>query len=288
MGGEKAMAKEKKKTSATPEGASTDKWFSQGEAAIPKHREKEQEVRSRQRKGKAPYRLNPGETGELLLMDDALAFLVLHKGKIRGKFYTKTCMGDADECTYCMEEVRAVPACIAGTAINMKGFKGKDDGEMHRFYKQPLIVTGDGKDEYLHQRELLKEKKGEKFTMRYTLWEVRRSKDQKSPACGTSFTLKKKFKNKEAVKEYLLEQGAKVKDYDLYFELPDYREAFRPETPKQAEAFLGISSKQRTGEDDDYDEQFDESGEENEDSGTVDEDKDIDDELEDSDNEDVF
>lgn len=276
------MAKDKKKTETAP----TDKWFSQGEAAIPKHREKEQEIRSRQRKGKAPFRLNPGETGEVLLFDDTLAFLTLHKGKRRGNFYTKTCMGDADDCTYCLEQVRAVPACVAGTVVNMTGFKDKE-GELHQFYKQPWILTGDGKDEYLHQRELLKEKKGEKFTMRYTLWEVRRSKDQKSPACGTSFTLKKKLKNKEAVKEYLLEQGAKVKDWDLYMEIPDYREMFKPETVKQAEAFLGVSSKGGRGEEDEdeLDEQFD-NDEEESDSGAVKE-KDIDEELED-DEEDVF
>jgi hypothetical protein len=259
-------------------------WFDTGEGAAERNKKREANIAASRRKGKSWVRLGPGENIDVLVKDKVLAYVVIHSGaKGAGKKkkpWWMSCLGDQGDCPACQEEIYVFTALCAGEVINLTGFKD-DEGKRVRFFKQLLVLKSDSKTEWLNQIEALKEARGEKFNVKYTLWNIRRSKDPRSPNCGTHFTFKKKFKNREAVIEYLEEKGAKVKDWDLYLANPEYKDIFKPRTAEQMRSFLGLGNKAVPGdEDDDY-----EDPDDMEEDDDLDEDEAIDEVVEDDEDE---
>jgi len=224
--------------------------FDYGEEFLDKYRKKEEDSRAR-RAGLSDFRIRPGDTAKIIMLDDIIMHLTRHNiKKVEGDRRwqeTKTCLGDNSHCPYCEannKDISITYAVCVGTIINTTGFTN-NKGERIKNYKQNLVLKGEARDEYLHQRAKLRKKlgtaEGEKATV-FSMWEVRRGEDTKSLATGSHFDYLGHF-SKERLVEQLINQGVVKDDWDVFLTPDDYETTFAAETEEEARLYLGMSAK---------------------------------------------
>lgn len=216
-------------------------WAETGVDGLEAARKDDEERQSRY--GKASrFRIDVKSEGEVILLDDTIAdgaitFVKEHPIKTRrGKFITRTCLGDNSICPDCANDEKLTSIFNAGTVINRTGFMAEDDDgeEEHiRNYKQLLVLKSEAREEFLIQREKFQEKYGENATLALTRWVFRRGADAKSPATGTHIEFKGKV-SREKLIAVLKKQGVNPDDWDEFLSPFDYEAQFAP--PDEAEA----------------------------------------------------
>jgi hypothetical protein len=237
------------------------------------------EERKSKGRGQSRYKLQPGERGLFIILDDALVFYQEHAGQVGKQFYKKPCIGDSEMCPYCETNERKTSAWIVGTIINFTGFEN-NDGDRVRYFKQQLVLTGQSaKDEMMECREKIKKEVGKENPLRMTVWEARRGKNKKSVATGDRFAYKGKW-SKKKLQAYLEKHKVERDDWDEFLSPLDYEELLEPETEKEARKFLGLGAPDRVGHRKDADDEYDTDDDD-------DEERSIEDEL-DSEGEDDF
>lgn len=219
-----------------------------GPGAIERYLEREkQRQEKRSRRGSSRFKLAPGETKTITLIDVPNIFFGEHSGKKGNEFWSKVCLGDISKaknaerpvCPYCSEGVKLADMLLVGTVINHTGFEA-DDGKVIKHFKQLWVVKWTGLRSWLHELQKLPEEARNKNPFAWTMWEVRRDDDEKSVGCGQYFSLKFDFKGKERFISALKKKGIEKEDWTGFVAPINYDEVLKTETEDEARKFLGL------------------------------------------------
>lgn len=278
------MAKEKKRKSL----------IYRGEEGMKKVEEWEKQAELSRRGGKLnkKFKLAVNSKATGILIDDACVFVKMHTGiKVGNGFHDKVCISELGPCPPCEEKLTVAGMLCAGTLINRTGFVNDDD-ERIKNYKQLLMLKGEAKQEFLHQRSLLEKKYGKDDPLKLTIWKFRRGKDPKSINTGVHFECVGRI-SKARLIEKLKADGVRPDSWEEFLKPFNYEEIFAPEDEETLRAFLGLGPSKRKGknakaeldEEDDYD--VDDDLEDDEDEKSAEEDDDDDDVDDSGDDEDM-
>ena len=175
------------------------------------------------------FYLKKGGTGYVVFIDNLRTFLLEHQYKKGDNYYNyATCLRDIEgECPLCDNDNN--PSLVSVTTIIDFTEHKKKDGSFTEPTKKLMVVKKGGTERLLKRQDKLGELKFKKF-------EIYRSDDDKAERTGTDIDYEKDV-DPEVLKKF----APTGIDPDEWIKPFNYDEIFKPMTPAEMRAEIGLS-----------------------------------------------
>ena len=220
-------------------------WWDSGPGAEERAKKREEESK---RKVGTVNRVwqKPGNTCTVTIISEDFAYFTEHNYKTPegrwGRFVclegTKASDGTPIPCPFCLLKEKQEFQVLVGTCINHTGFVTKE-GEKVEHVKQALVVKGQAKRMFFSQFNALQRQHGSNWNLNYSVWEIERDTNQKSPTPGIVYR-HLGTRSKEKLIKKMVAAGQDRDDWDAY--LAPYRldQLCTYLEPDEAYAMLGL------------------------------------------------
>lgn len=220
-------------------------WWDSGPGAEERAKKKEDESK---RKTGLVNRVwqKPGNTCSITIISEDFAYFTEHNYKTpEGRWGRYVCLegskaadGSPIPCPFCLLKEKQEFQVLVGTCINHTGFMTKE-GEKVENVKQALVVKGQAKRMFFSQFNALQRQHGSNWNLNYSVWEIERDTNTKSPTPGIIYR-HLGTRSKEKLIKKMVAAGQERDDWEAYLspyrldQLATYLE------PVEAYAMLGI------------------------------------------------